>query len=542
MGAKLTYSDEESCHKALKELRMNSNSKELDLESLHEQAIGHERIISVAESDIKRLEAIQHKVHALDVCPLCQSKITEQHINHVKSESGAKITESRTALQAASEAIKELRTRREEISKELHSLKENIMLGESELAKHRSMKEKHEQIKRSVEREHDLKKELVELETRKTALEVKVLGLPKLQEHYDSKILEIEEISSRTEEDVDTTILYKERDLENIRNIIKRSKKDLEDILVEIKGLSEHFNEKHKVLVHKEEQERELNARFKKLFEQRDNLQRDIQEENLSLTEQHHSMRQIEDQTNYLKIGKAKLDAEAESVTIELGDYLDVELLQGSAAALDERLKKTQESLQQIGMINMRALEVYESVKAEYDVVYGKVQTLDKEKIDILTIIQEIDHKKKRSFMKTFKAMNQLFSENFTKLSTKGVAFLELENPEDLFAGGVNIVVKLAKGKYFDVTSLSGGEQTLVALSLLFAIQEYKPYHFYIFDEIDAALDKRNSERLAALLQQYMKSGQYIVITHNDAIIMKSNVLYGVSMHDGVSKVLSLKV
>ena len=65
---------------------------------------------------------------------------------------------------------------------------------------------------------------------------------------------------------------------------------------------------------------------------------------------------------------------------------------------------------------------------------------------------------------------------------------------------------------------------------------------FYIFDEIDAALDKRNSERLAALLNQYMKSGQYIVITHNDAIILNSNILYGVSMHEGVSKILSLKI
>jgi len=144
--------------------------------------------------------------------------------------------------------------------------------------------------------------------------------------------------------------------------------------------------------------------------------------------------------------------------------------------------------------------------------------------------------------MKTYRAMNALFSENFSKLYSKGTAFLELENEEDLFSGGVNIVVKLAKSKYFDVTSLSGGEQTLVALSLLFAIQEYKPYHFYVFDEIDAALDKRNSERLAGLLNQYMKSGQYIVITHNDAIILNSHLLYGVSMHDGVSKVLSLNI
>ena len=144
--------------------------------------------------------------------------------------------------------------------------------------------------------------------------------------------------------------------------------------------------------------------------------------------------------------------------------------------------------------------------------------------------------------MKTFNAINDLFTSNFSKLSKKGLAYLEIENKEDIFAGGVNIVVKLAKGKYFDVTSLSGGEQTLVALSLLFAVQEHKPYHFYIFDEIDAALDKRNSERLAGLLKQYMKKGQYIVVTHNDAIMLDNNLLYGVSMHEGVSKILSLKV
>jgi len=111
-----------------------------------------------------------------------------------------------------------------------------------------------------------------------------------------------------------------------------------------------------------------------------------------------------------------------------------------------------------------------------------------------------------------------------------------------MFAGEVSIVIKMGKGKYFDVTSLSGGEQTLIALSLLFAIQEHKPYHFYFFDEIDAALDKRNSERLSALLAKHKQKGQYLVVTHNDAIIMDSNVLYGISMHEGISKVLSISL
>ena len=107
----------------------------------------------------------------------------------------------------------------------------------------------------------------------------------------------------------------------------------------------------------------------------------------------------------------------------------------------------------------------------------------------------------------------------------------------------MDIIIKVGKGKYFDVTSLSGGEQTLIALALIFAIQEYNPYHFYIFDEIDAALDKRNSERLAMLLKKHMKSGQYLIITHNDSIISESsNILYGVSMQEGISKILSLQI
>ena len=260
------------------------------------------------------------------------------------------------------------------------------------------------------------------------------------------------------------------------------------------------------------------------------------------LSENQQELWQIEDQMNYLKVGKAKLDAESESIKFELSEFAGIELLNISMSILEDKLKKAQDILQNVGPINMRALEVYEEIKKEYDIVQEKVNILMKEKEDILKIIEEIDKKKTLTFTRTFKAINSLFSDNFSKLSSKGLAYLDIENKEEIFNGGVNIVVKLGKGKYFDVTSLSGGEQTLVALSLLFAIQEHKPYHFYIFDEIDAALDKRNSERLAALLNQYMKSGQYIVITHNDAIVTNSDVLYGVSMHDGVSKILSLKL
>ena len=144
--------------------------------------------------------------------------------------------------------------------------------------------------------------------------------------------------------------------------------------------------------------------------------------------------------------------------------------------------------------------------------------------------------------MKTLEAINIYFTRNFTQLSRKGNAFLELENKKAPFEGGLNILVKASRGRYFDVTSLSGGEKTMVALSLIFAIQEYNPYCFYILDEIDAALDKHNSELLAALIKKYMKTGQYIIITHNDTLITEATNLYGVSMQENISKIISLKV
>ena len=292
----------------------------------------------------------------------------------------------------------------------------------------------------------------------------------------------------------------------------------------------------------KEEEDAELTAKFKKLFAERDKLQEIIQEKSYELSSSQTSAAQIEEQVNYLKVGNAKLSAEREAIEMELKEFSGIELIKSPLSFLDEKLKKSQEAISTIGPTNMRALEVYDGVKEEYDKVYEKVQTIENEKNEILRIIEEIDKKKKKSFMKTFNGISDLFSSNFSKLSSKGQAFLELEDKEDIFNGGVNIVVKLAKGKYFDVTSLSGGEQTLIAISLLFAIQEFRPYHFYVLDEIDAALDKRNSERLSALLRKYMKDGQYIVITHNDALIMDSDILYGVSMHEGVSKILSLKL
>ena len=543
MADNLSYKDLEECKKSLHSLLEKVKEKRELINKLRNEEVEHEKLISIARMEILQGEETREKVKKIDVCPLCQSKMTASHIGHVFKSSDEKISAGKKKQEIAEINLEKIRGRFKEERKEIDELEKKIENARNEKGLHENSLRIKESIKKSVEYEKVLRGELKELEMNKISLENKSVSSEKIEENYHSKLLEIEEISSRTEEDIDTTLLYKERELEKTKSIIERSEFDLEDITKQIEELGDNAEKKMERLEEKEEQERKLNEKFEKMFKQRDDWQKEIQELSMKQNEMQNGARELEEQVNYFRVGRAKVEGERETLEVDMQEYAGVELIPGSIVFLEEKLNKAQQSLEVIGSINLRALEVYDEVRKEYELVKEKVDVLDKEKLEILKIIEEIDKKKKLTFMKTFRAINELFSRNFSKLTTKTAsAYLEIENKENIFEGGINIIVKMAKGKYFDVTSLSGGEQTLVALSLLFAIQEYRPYQFYILDEIDAALDKRNSERLAALLNQYMQSGQYIVISHNDAIILNSQVLYGISMHDGISKVLSLKI
>ena len=157
-------------------------------------------------------------------------------------------------------------------------------------------------------------------------------------------------------------------------------------------------------------------------------------------------------------------------------------------------------------------------------------------------MMQEIESKKKDIFMVTFNEIDSNFSSIFSSLTTKGEAHLELEDKENPFNAGVDFRVRVIGNKFLDIKSLSGGEKTLTALAFIFAIQDYDPASFYLLDEVDAALDKQNSEKLSQLFSKYASKAQYIVISHNDSVISEADQIYGVSMQNGISNIVSLKV
>lgn len=336
------------------------------------------------------------------------------------------------------------------------------------------------------------------------------------------------------------------KELDRIKDIIKKSAQEKKDIEKLILSLKEEQMGKKKEAEEKEKLEKKIRSNFEKLIVKKSQLQGEIKKHELILKEYEITARMIENEINTLNIMKAKVEAEYEVVKQSFDEYRDLkeqlEKVSLSKSELEARLARNEKALEEIGPVNLRALEVYDQIKAEYDEIAKKVEILEGEKTEILKVIAEVDKKKKQAFMQAFNAINESFSNNFSSLSNKGHAFLELENKQDPFKGGIDIIIKIAKGKERSADVLSGGEKVIVALALMFAIQKYKPYCFYIFDEIDPALDKRNSEILANILKANVKDSQCIIITHNDAVINQADILYGTSMQEGISKIVSLKL
>ncbi|MEK6760799.1 MAG: chromosome segregation SMC family protein [Nanoarchaeota archaeon] len=523
-------------------LKILLKEKRTLIEELEKKEVELGKISYANKFEIQRQDKVVEKVAKMDICPVCKSKITKEHIHAIDNEIKGRTNSLEEEISKIDKELKEISGKKIELKKEIEQIGIEISRRESDLIKLSNVNEKNIQIKSLQEKINSIKTELVELEKNRKKLEKSFDENFNIEQKYETAKIELQEISIRDKENISSEISFKQRELERTRIALKQLMRDEEEFRKDLVENKKDVAEKEILLERKKKQDEELSKRFQKMIGDRDEFQRKIRAEESKITERRNAMRDVENQINNFNIDKAKINAEIENFEIDMLEFQNVEIVRMPRDALIDRLNKTKEDLSKIGSVNLLSLEVYDNVKKEYDSVKEKAEIIDKEKESIMRTIGEIDNKKKKTFMKTLEGLNSIFSRNFSELSIKGMVSLELENKQEPFNGGVDIVVKTGHGKYFDVTSLSGGEQTLVALSLIFAIQELKPYPFYILDEVDAALDKRNSERLAELLKKHMREGQYIVISHNDEVILNASNLYGVSMHEGISKIVSLKV
>ena len=534
--------DKKTDEKKISSLKLNLSERKNLLEELEKKEIGLQKISFLNENEIDKKVKFGEKISRMDICPVCKSKITKEHLGTMEHESKTEVSYLKKGIESSEKELSVISEKKAQLKKEIEEISAEISKRDGDLIKTLSIEEKKGQIKNLQEKINSIKSEISYLDSARKKFELHFDENSNIEEKYESARIEVQDISLRNRENVSSEISFKQREIERYKVLLKRLSSEEEELTQDLDSLKENFSDKERILEDKRKKEEELTKRFQNLISERDELQKKVREGESNVFEKQTEIQGIENQINNLGIDKARISAEIENLEIDMLEFPNVEIIKANRDSLINKLNEFKEAKEKIGSVNLLSLEVYDSVKKEYDSVKEKTEIIDREKESILKTINEIDNRKKKTFMKTMNDLNEIFTRNFSELSLKGIVSLELENKKEPFDGGVQIVVKTGHGKYFDVTSLSGGEQTLVALSLIFAIQEYKPYYFYVLDEVDAALDKRNSERLAELLKKHMKKGQYIVISHNDEVILNATNLYGVSMHEGISKVVSLKV
>jgi chromosome segregation protein len=534
---------EEKLDSVLDKIEKNTS----ELKELEKSLIASSNKLAEYRKEISIHEKLKKDIKDMDICPICKRKVTEQHIKDCHSNSDAEIKKIASKLEKEAESCINSEKRIEHLGMEVDKLREishRLRVYEANEKNINDRKSEKDNLDRELK---DLAENIRAHEKRLSNLDIELAKYSEIEKSYYSLREELTAIAEKDNKLTSATlqISSKEQDVEKMKDIIKKMALERKELEHSISGLKDQIDEKQDSLEEKEKKEKQIYEEFQKIFKKKGLLQENSRQFEQKLVETRINTRSVEDEYFIFRNAKAKIDAELESLNSSFEQYksFDIESLRlrQTRQEIEERIKKNEAELLKIGSVNLRALEVYDKVKEEYDKIYEKVQRLESEKVEIMNVITEIDKKKKKSFMKMFDEINNKFADYFLKLGGREASLI-LENKEDPFAGGIDIEVRLVSGRYLDVSSLSGGERALVALSLIFSIQELRPYCFYIFDEIDASLDKRNSERLAGLLKAYMKNAQYIVVTHNDHLITEANSIYGVSMQDGVSKVISLKV
>jgi chromosome segregation protein len=234
----------------------------------------------------------------------------------------------------------------------------------------------------------------------------------------------------------------------------------------------------------------------------------------------------------------------AEQPPLPLGEMVSaLPLVETLPEGLEQEIHQTKAQLRRMGAVNPNAPDEYAEVLDRYTFLTTQAADLDEAARSLREVIGELDELMRREFLATFEEVATRFRENFAQLFGGGTARLVLTDPEDVSLTGVEIMARPPGKRQQTLALLSGGERSLTAVALIFALLEVSPPPFCILDEVDAMLDEANVKRFRSALVELSQHTQFIVITHNRGTIQAADTIYGVSMgEDSVSQIVSLRL
>lgn len=253
---------------------------------------------------------------------------------------------------------------------------------------------------------------------------------------------------------------------------------------------------------------------------------------------------------NEAKVSRGKLEVQVEAAVRAItadGTTVLEEALQLPApddrAAAERELNDLVRQINNLGPVNQVAMEEYETLKTRADYIARQLEDLEGARKALTKITAAIDRKMRMSFLTTFEKVDENFREVFGMLFPGGQAYLEMTDPEHPAETGIEVVAQPRGKRITKMMLMSGGEKSLTALALLFAVYRTRTVPFYVLDEVEAALDDSNLSKLIGAIDYLRTSTQLLVISHQRRTMEDADVLYGVSMQaDGVSRVVSQKL
>ena len=331
------------------------------------------------------------------------------------------------------------------------------------------------------------------------------------REQSRSKSLHEEEkslISQQEDLEKKISVLEKEKSLKN-ESLVKLREKEQE--LISTSGSSiaqlKDFDDKLNDL---KQTEREISNQINKLERQSDSLNRDLAD----LHETESKLRQL--------LSTFGFDQNMQTFDVE-------SIVHGLTSELNS-----------LNALNAKAPETYMEVSYGYRSMSTRKNSLEEERNSIVKFIENIEKDKRQTFLDAFDKVDKEIRLIFNKM-TKGNAWLELQNEDDIFNSGISYLIQFPNKPKRESTSISGGEKTLAAIVFVLALQKLKPSPFYLFDEVDAHLDAPNSEKLSTILEERAKESQFIMVSLKDSVVQKAKLIYGVYPKNGVSHVVTYK-
>jgi len=345
--------------------------------------------------------------------------------------------------------------------------------------------------------------------------------------------------------------------LENARSAVEQAKAKNEQYLMELDEHQKTIDEKTKAV---SEQETLLSDTEQQIIVSEETAKKATQ----SHDAQNIKIRELQSGLNEYHTAKEKLSAEVtrlservNSLTEEndgiVNKLLEVYEMTRSEAkefaqpvedmlVARKKLSELKQKIRALGNVNVGAIEEYREVSERYEFLSKQMQDVRKSKQELEKLIDELTQEMCRIFTESFAIINRNFKEIFVDLFGGGKAELKLTEPENVLTSGIEINVAPPGKVIKNLISLSGGEQSFVAIAIYFAILRLRPAPFCILDEIDAALDEANVRKYARYLKHFTNNTQFVLVTHRRSAMEEANVLYGVTMQkDGISRLLKLE-